>query len=140
MKKTVAVWTLSALFSMAFLTACSSSSEKLDEAKEEVTEANEKLEEAQETYLSDIEEYKKETAAKIAANEQMIDDLEKANSVQYKGKVAELKAENELMKIKMDNYKAQGDDQWEEFKTEFNNDMIELGQELNEMATNHKGE
>ena len=101
MKKTVAVWTLSALFSMAFLTACSSSSEKLDEAKEEVTEANEKLEEAQETYLSDIEEYKKETAAKIAANEQMIDDLEKANSVQYKGKVAELKAENELMKIKM---------------------------------------
>ncbi len=133
MKKAVAVWSLSALFSMAFLTACSSSSEKLDEAKEDVTEANDKLEEAQEAYLSDIVEYKKETAAKIAVNEQLIADLEKANSAQHKGKVAELKAENELMKIKMDNYKAQGDGQWQEFKEEFNNDMIELGQELKEM-------
>ncbi|MES2555257.1 MAG: hypothetical protein V4604_03850 [Bacteroidota bacterium] len=139
MKKTVAVWTLSTLFSMAFLTACSSSSEKLDEAKKDVVEANENLEEAQDAYLTDIAEYKKETSAKIAANEQLIADLEKANLAENRGKVAELKAENELMKVKMDNYRAQGDGQWQEFKKEFNEDMTELGRELNEITIKNKG-
>jgi len=102
MKKTVTVLTISALFSMAFLTACSSSSEKLEKAKEDVTEANEKLDEAKDAYLSDIDAYKKETTAKIAANDQMIADFgvlsakeKKANSAEYKKKVEELKAEYE---------------------------------------------
>jgi outer membrane biogenesis lipoprotein LolB len=145
MKNTVTLLTLSALFSMAFLTACSSSSEKLDDAKKDVTEANEKLEEAEDAYLSDIEEYKKETAAKIAANEQMIAEFEvlsakekKANSAVYNQKVAELKTDNEAMKIKMDNYTAQGNDQWKEFKQEFNDDMLELGRALNEFSINRK--
>lgn len=145
MKNTVTLLTLSALFSMAFLTACSSSSEKLDDAKKDVTEANEKLEEAEDAYLSDIEEYKRETAAKIAANEQMIAEFEvlsasekKANSAVYNQKVADLKADNEAMKIKMDNYTAQGDDQWKEFKQEFNDDMLELGRALNEFSINRK--
>ncbi len=145
MKNTVTLLTLSALFSMAFLTACSSSSEKLDDAKKDVTEANEKLEEAEDAYLSDIEEYKKETAAKIAANEQMIAEFEvlsakekKTNSAVYNQKVAELKTDNEAMKIKMDNYTAQGNDQWKEFKQEFNDDMLELGRALNEFSINRK--
>lgn len=145
MKNTVKVLTISALFSMAFLTACSSSSEKLEDAKEDVTEANEKLDEAEQAYLNDIEEYKRETAAKIAANDQMIADFEllsakekKENSAEYQKKVAELKAENEAMKTKMDNYTAQGNEQWVEFKEEFNNDMAELGRALNDFRTSRK--
>lgn len=145
MKNTVKVLTISALFSMAFLTACSSSSEKLEDAKEDVTEANEKLDEAEIAYLNDIEEYKRETAAKIAANDQMIADFQvlsekekKANSADYQKKVAELKAENEAMKTKMDNYTAQGNEQWVEFKKEFGNDMVELGRALNDFSTNRK--
>lgn len=145
MKNTVKVLTISALFSMAFLTACSSSSEKLEDAKEDVTEANEKLDEAETAYVNDIEEYKKETAAKIAANDQMIADFQvlsekekKANSAEYQKKVMELKAENEAMKTKMDNYTAQGNEQWVEFKNEFNNDMAELGRALNDFSTNRK--
>lgn len=146
MKNTLKVLTLSALFSMAFLTACSNSSEKLDEAREDVTEANEKLEEAEDAYLNDIEGYKRETAAKIEANDQMIADFQvlsakekRANSAEYQKKVAELKAENEAMKTKMDNYTAQGNDEWREFKEEFNNDMVELGRSLNEFSNNRKG-
>jgi hypothetical protein len=145
MKNTVKVLTISALFSMAFLTACSSSSEKLEDAKEDVTEANEKLDEAETAYMNDIEEYKKETAAKIAANDQMIADFQvlsekekKANSAEYQKKVMELKTENEAMRSKMENYTAQGNEQWVEFKKEFGNDMVELGRALNDFSTNRK--
>jgi hypothetical protein len=145
MKKTVTVLTISALFSMAFLTACNSSSEKLEDAKEDVTEANKELDEAKDAYLSDVEAYKKETTAKIAANDQMIADFavlsakeKKENSAEYQKKVDELKAENEAMRTKMDNYTPQGDYEWQEFKQEFNNDMMELGRALNEFSINRK--
>ncbi|MES2555259.1 MAG: hypothetical protein V4604_03860 [Bacteroidota bacterium] len=147
MKKTVTVFTISALFSMACLMSCSSPSEKLDKAQEEATEANEKLEKAEEAYLRDIEEYKQETAAKIAANEQMIADFsvlsekeKKENLAEYQKKIDELRAENEALKVKMENYRAQGNFEWQEFKQEFNEQMLELGRELNDFRIKRRVE
>src|SRR3989338_709767 len=106
MKKTITVLTLSALISMAFLMSCTSSSEELEKAEEGVTEANEKLDEANETYLREVEEYKQETRAKIA--------------------------DNEVLKMKLENFGARSKAEWREFKKEFNEEMLELSHRLNE--------
>ena len=38
------------------------------------------------------------------------------------------------MKKKMDDYKAEGKEQWEAFKTEFSHDMDELGQAFKDLT------
>jgi hypothetical protein len=41
------------------------------------------------------------------------------------------------MKDKMNGYKAEGKDKWENFKTEFNHDMDELGNALSDLGKNN---
>ncbi|ASS49089.1 MAG: hypothetical protein A3D31_04840 [Candidatus Fluviicola riflensis] len=119
--------------------SCTSSSEELEKAEEGVTEANEKLDEANETYLREVEEYKQETRAKIADNEQTIADFlvlseeeKKENQAAYRKGVEKLRAENEVLKMKLENFGARSKAEWREFKKEFNEEMLELSHRLNE--------
>ncbi len=41
------------------------------------------------------------------------------------------------MKIKMDNYKEDGKEKWEAFKSEFSHDMDELGSALKDLTVNN---
>jgi len=118
---------------MVFL-GCESSSEKVDTAEQAVTDANNELEQANQEYLADIENYRTETSSKIEANNQSIADFnlriakeKKEVKEDYKKKIAELESKNSDMKKKMDEYKADGKEKWEAFKTEFSHDMDELG-------------
>lgn len=95
MKKTIIV---TAIFAFSIIVgACSSPTQKVEEAKTEVVEANKELDDAKAEYMSDMAKYKAETATKIAANEVIIKDLnariasqKKEAQVEYKQKVAEL--------------------------------------------------
>jgi DNA replication protein DnaC len=146
MKKTIvrrtslalAVFTLIA---STIILSCNSPAEKVENAQTDVIDANKDLEKANEDYLAEVESYKKETADKIAANEQSIMEFnariateKKEARVAYKQKIAELEMKNTDMKKKLDDYKQDGKENWEKFKTEFNHDMDELGKAFKDLT------
>ena len=93
-----------------------------------------------------MENYRTTTAERIALNNQSIADfnLRVANeknkvTVDYQNKIAELEQKNSDMKKRMDDYKADGKEQWETFKTEFSRDMDNLRQAFKDLTiTNNK--
>lgn len=127
--------------SFAALTNCNTPAQNVEKAEANVAEANKDLEKASQEYLADIEIYRLETADRIAANEKSIaefnsriENKKKDATADYKAKVAELNRKNTDMKKRMNDYKADGKDQWESFKAEFNHDMEELGKSFNDLT------
>lgn len=121
--------------STAFISACNSPAEKLENAQEDVQEANERLDEAEEEYLRDIENYRMETADKIADNDSILADFREKIKTEkeedreyYQKQIDDLERRNNEMRIRMDEYKGEGEDKWQQFKTEFSHDMKELGE------------
>lgn len=133
-----------AVITSTLLMSCGTKAEKVENAEVNVVEANQDLNKANEDYLIEVEEYKKETAAKIEANERSIADFKlrvekekKEAKADYKAKIAALEQKNSDMKKTMDDYKADGREKWESFKTEFNHDMEELGQAFSDLGKNN---
>ena len=76
-----------------------------------------RVDKANAEYLVDIENYRKEAAAKIAANDKSIAEFnarieskKEAAKADYKKKVAELEKKNTDIKKRLDDYKAAGKD------------------------------
>jgi tRNA G10 N-methylase Trm11 len=125
----------------AILTKCYSPSEKIENAQDNVLKANEELDKANQEYLADIENYKKEVAAKIEANNKSIAEFnarianEKLTAKEdYQKKIIELDQKNTDMKKRLDEYKADGKDKWTLFKEDFNHELERLTQALKELA------
>ena len=55
--------------------SCNSPAKKVENAEEKVLEANKDLKKANQEYVTDMENYRKETAIKVAANEKTIADF-----------------------------------------------------------------
>jgi septal ring factor EnvC (AmiA/AmiB activator) len=139
MKKTILT---AAFLTSILLTSCSTPAEKVVKAGENVTEANKDLDKATKEYEADIEACRKQTAEKIEANNKSIADFnvrieheKKEVKAEYHKKMAELEQKNSDMKKKMDDYKADGKENWEKFKTGFNSEMEALGVEFKELTT-----
>lgn len=122
-----------ALFLLFSLTGCSTHSEKVENAKENVTEANLALAEAEADCAAEIERFRKEADARIIANQKNLNEFNERISKQkkdaqeeYKNRITDLEQKNTDLKKKMDDYKAAGKENWEKFKIEFNHDMDEL--------------
>ena len=82
--------------------SCNSPAKKVENAEEKVLEANKDLNQANQDYLTDIENYRRETAEKVAANEKTIADFnlriaseKKAAKKNYQKQVAVL--ENKIV-------------------------------------------
>lgn len=115
------------------VSSCTSSSEKVEDAKEDVRDANKELVDANIDYLVDMETYKRETAEKIAANDLIIKDFNKRIATQksdarkeYQNKIADLEIKNSDLKKKLDNYNLQGKESWDKFKADFNKELNDL--------------
>jgi hypothetical protein len=141
MKKSILMLAAFAVMAATTLTGCNSPAKKVEEAQNDVKEANKDLAKANEEYLADIESYRKETAEKIAANDKSIaesnariKEQKREAAVDYKMKIAKLEQTNSDMKKHMDEYKAEGKEKWEKFKTEFNHDMEELGKAFKDLT------
>lgn len=141
MKNTILAFAASLLITGAMLTGCYSSSEKVENAEENVAEANKALDDANQEYLADIESYKKATAEKIAANNKSIAEFnqriakeKKEAKADYTKKIAELEQKNTDMQLRMDGYKANGKDNWEIFKAEFSREMDAIGDALKNLT------
>ncbi|MFO7673490.1 MAG: hypothetical protein R6V74_07275 [Lutibacter sp.] len=135
MKKLIFTITTSIMLTGAIFTSCNTAAEKVDKAEDKSIKADEDFNSAKEEYLADIENFKKETNAKIDANNQLIADFKvkiasskKDAQVYYQEQIAILEQKNIAMKQKMDTYQETGKDNWETFKTEFNKDMNDLGE------------
>jgi len=144
MKKSILLLTASALIVGAFLASCNTSSEKVENAQNNVKEANKDLDKANEEYLKDVENYRKETADKVMSNDQIIAELKaklkhekKEAKAEYKKKVDELEQKNSEMKKKMDDYKVEGKEKWEMFKRDFNKGMDDIGNALKDLTSNN---
>jgi hypothetical protein len=123
------------------LASCNSPSKKVENAEENVKDAQEKLDKANMEYREELVNYRIETSRRIAENDSTIARLkakiaEKKKDARedYMKRVAVLEQKNSELKHKMDNYKDEGKDNWERFKTEFNHDMDELGQAFKDLT------
>jgi hypothetical protein len=130
-----------ALIAGTSLASCNSPSKEVENAETNLDEAQIELNNANSALEADLEKYRYETQLQIDANQQSIAiyneqlKLEKKESqAEYKEKVAALEAKNTEMKMKLDEYKADGNENWEKFKTEFNRDMSELGDAIKNLT------
>ncbi|WP_144080022.1 hypothetical protein [Flectobacillus major] len=108
--------------------------QRVRNAQNKVVEANKDLNKANEEYVADIQNYRHEIADKILENNQSIAKLnaqkklgQAPDNIEYNQKVADLEQKNNEMRVKLDNYKLEGKDQWQVFKTKFSQDMDNLG-------------
>lgn len=147
MKSSIFVLTASAFITSAIfitstiITSCNTPSQKVEKAIKKVEDANKDLDKANQEYLEDIENYRQETAKKIAANGQSITELKKRIAyakqdarINYNNQIAELEQKNIDLEKKLADYKGEGKDKWKIFEEEFNHDMDELGKALNDLT------
>jgi phosphoenolpyruvate-protein kinase (PTS system EI component) len=125
------------LLSASFI-GCNSPSQKVEQADANVAEAKKDLVQAQNEYAVELSNFKQETDKTISANEKKIYDIrirmEKdklSAKEEYKRLISELEQKNSALKQRMDSYQDESQVQWDLFKTEFNKDMNDLQESLN---------
>ncbi|MGZ3862261.1 MAG: sll1863 family stress response protein [Bacteroidia bacterium] len=147
-KRTLVTVGIAYVMAACALLACNSPEEKVEKAKEDVreekadvTKAEQNLNKAEEDYNLEIEDYRRQTAEEYEANQKSINEFNERISKQkkeardeYKAKIAELNRKNADMKKRMDDYKANGKEDWQSFKREFRHDMDELRQSLKDLG------
>ena len=138
------------LFTLGILViGCQSSTGKVDDAKANVADAKEDLKDANAELVKTANEeewrlFKNETELKIKDIENRIDVIQtkmkssgKAMDAVYTKQIENLESKITNLKERVYGYeKSQSD--WASFKREFNHDMDELGQALNDLTTNNK--
>jgi septal ring factor EnvC (AmiA/AmiB activator) len=145
LRKSVLAYSALCLLTSAFLlSGCMDSAGKVASAEEKVTEANKDLENANAAYLADVEKYRRETAARIAENNATIaafnarvENEKREVDAEHKKKIAALEQKNTDLKKRLADYKAEGKDKWEIFKSEFSRDMQELGAAFKDLTVNN---
>jgi outer membrane PBP1 activator LpoA protein len=144
MKKSLILFTAAALLLAVATSSCespSSRAEKVEDAKKDLTQAKKDLDKATKAYLADVEKYRVEAAAKVTANEKSIAGFKARIAMEkeevradYEKKIDALEEKNTDMKKAMDDYKIEGKEKWESFKTEFSHDMDELGKAFRDLT------
>jgi hypothetical protein len=140
---------ITALFTAGILVSgCQSSTEKVKDAREEVSQAQDELDETNaklnQALYDSIQGYRTESEFLIAKREKELADLKlriakdnAANKRQYAIQVSELEKKNNAMKKRLAEFRGEGAQQWKDFKAEFSHDMNELGQSINDLNKNN---
>ena len=132
------------LFLSLSLTSCSSPESDVSEAQEEVNEAQNELDVANMELEKDIKKFRAATFNKIEANNVRISELKEnikndksALKAVHEKQVIDLQARNNDLKMRLNNYKGEGEDKWEDFKKEFEHDMNEIGSSLKDLTVSN---
>lgn len=123
------------------LSACTTSADRVADAKENVADARKELAEARDEHFLDMEKFRKQTADKIAANNATLADF-KARMAQdrsvtgekFNTNIRQLEEKNDALKRKINEYQTNNKTDWDRFKDEFNRDMTELGKALKNLS------
>jgi hypothetical protein len=138
--KLLSISTLAVIVSVV-MGSCSSADEKVQEAEVQLEVANDDLEKANAELESELAKYREDIQLQISSNQQKIADYgikikQYKNDVQLelKEKMLELEQKNMEMKNRLDNFKSEGNENWIQFKEEFNRDMSELGKSIDKLT------
>jgi exonuclease VII large subunit len=115
------------------LISCNSPEKKVSNAEELVKDADRNLAEARQEYKTDMENYRKEMAHKIADNTESltrfkarIENEKEADKIRYNKEIADLEKKNTDMQKRIEDYNDGGKENWEKFRIQFDRDMEEL--------------
>lgn len=143
-KNTLSIFAITTLMLGLNLSSCSSAADDVTDAKEDVDSANKELDQAKEDLKIDMEVYRQETIEKILENENAIAEKRKlietdksALKAAHQKQIIDLETRNKELKDKLENYKGEGKENWEEFKKEFSHDMTEIGDALKDLTVNN---
>jgi hypothetical protein len=143
-KNTLSIFAITTLMLGLNLSSCSSAADDVADAKEDVDSANKELDQAKEDLKIDMEVYRQETIEKILENENAIAEKRKlietdksALKAAQQKQIIDLETRNKELKDKLENYKGEGKENWEEFKKEFSHDMTEIGDALKDLTVNN---
>lgn len=145
MKKVMIIVTLFVCIGGAiFLSNRNSSAENVAIAEDKMMVAQQDLDKANIAYLTEMKVYRQEAANKIEINNRNLAafnariDAEKAEATaEYKRKIGELERMNTDMKKRMEDYQANGKDNWDKFKIEFSRDMEKLGNAFKDLTVSN---
>lgn len=152
MKKIILTLAVTAFITGSILTGCLSPSQKVKNAEdklkdkqEAVLDAKNDLNLAQQDSLTEMQQFKIKFENQIGAYEKSIadlkvsiDDTNKENKALLQKKLDELERRNNELKVKLADYKDEGTDKWQTFKSEFKHDMDELGKAFTGFTVNDK--
>lgn len=123
------------------LSGCSSPSQKVETATENLNEAKQELSHIQKDSVVDYEIFRHESEDKIKNNERLIAEFKAKMATDKKHIKArdqkiidDLEQQNINMRKKIEDYRVNGKDKWDTFKNEFNHDLEGLGQAINDIT------
>jgi len=154
MKNTIFLFIVTTFLTGTILTGCQTSTEKVDDAKSNVTEANQDLREVKAEANADAQKaadesawkaYKVEAETKIDANDALIADAKdrmkktgKTMDKLYNQQIEALEKRNKDLRERINVYNSNTQSDWESFKREFDHDMNEIGAALKDLTVNNK--
>ena len=119
--------------------SCRSAAQKESAAKSNVAEAKQDLQDTKVSNANEWIKFKAESQAKILDNEKRIIELKtKMNEPGstfdglYRTRIEKLEAKNKELKTKLNNYDG-NETQWKTFKSDFNRDMNEIGNNIKDL-------
>lgn len=128
-----------AIMAGTIFTSCKSAAQKETTAKQNVVEAKQDLKDTKASNEAEWKVFKAESEAKILDNEQRIAELKvKMNKPGntfdglYRTRIEKLEAKNVELKSKLNNYDG-NETQWKTFKSDFNRDMKEIGNNIKDL-------
>lgn len=144
MKKIIFTLAAMTLVGGIALSSCQSSATKvknaeeaLQQAKSNVVDAKANLNETRQDSVAEYQAFKKTSEERINANEKSIADFKakiakdkKEAKAQDEKQLATFEQKNNDLKMKLENYKDEGQLKWLTFKNEFNHNMDQLGKAL----------
>jgi chromosome segregation ATPase len=144
MKKPIYAFAFSMMIAGAVLTSCESKEKKVEDAQEKVQDSKEELKEAQRELNAEYPSYRKDMEQRIIDNDKRIADLKaklnepgkKPLDNMRKDRIDELERKNADLRSRLYGYEKERGD-WESFKREFNHDMDEMGNSINDLGKNN---
>ena len=131
---------LSAMLAGIITTSCNSSEKKTEEPQQTTETMKPIIDTAAvkadwKIFKHDADEKISETRDSLEAFKKRIAKADKKLKAVYERRVAELEQKNAELKQKLEDYKDEGKEKWEDFKVSFNREMDKLKQELKDSTT-----
>lgn len=115
--------------------------EDVEDAQEELSIAEDDLQKALIDSTNEYTRYKIESETKLKENDVKIADLKtklKAEKLEirtkYEKELSEIELKNSKLKTSIADYKETDENKWEKFKTNFNNELNEIGKSITKMT------
>jgi len=153
MKNILFLLAIAMLITSGSFIGCQSPTEKKEAAEKDVQEAKQDVREAQQEIVDSLhraataeeyEAFKADAQVRIKRNNDRIAELRvkrskpgKAMDEYYETRIVALEKRNRELKVEIDSYDRSRSD-WGEFKREFNHDMNEIGEAIEDLFQDNK--